>query len=96
MPLLEAGDETALPRRLNGALSVVLPDVGDRLVVGYPVEHGEAGQCGAASVSADGQAARSLSGEYCSAKHGSTGATTPSRAAESAAQSVPNATVAAW
>jgi hypothetical protein len=49
MPLLEAGDETKLPRCFNGAWIVVLPDVCDRLVVGYSVEHGEAGQRGAGS-----------------------------------------------
>src|SRR5262249_44884534 len=32
--------------RFNGALRVVLPDVRDRLLARYPVQHGEAGQRG--------------------------------------------------
>ncbi len=49
MPLLEAGDETTLPGCLDGARSVVLPDVGDGLTVGYTVENGEACQGGPGS-----------------------------------------------
>lgn len=51
--VLEARDEAALPGCLNGAWRIMLADVGDRLTVGYPIEHGEAGQGRAgASVSA--------------------------------------------
>jgi hypothetical protein len=44
-PLPEAGDEAALPGCFNGVWGVTLADVGDRLAVGQPVQHGEAGQC---------------------------------------------------
>jgi hypothetical protein len=49
MPLLESEDVVALPGCFNGAWSVMLPDVGDRVLAGYSVEHGEAGQGGAGS-----------------------------------------------
>jgi hypothetical protein len=45
--LAEAGDETALPGRLDGASRVVLADVGDSLVVRNSVEDGKARERGA-------------------------------------------------
>src|SRR5690606_2901237 len=42
----EAGDEPALPGRLDGVRVVVLADVAHRLAGRHPVEHGDAGQRG--------------------------------------------------
>ncbi|GIP31629.1 hypothetical protein J2TS4_08390 [Paenibacillus sp. J2TS4] len=49
----ETGDEPALPGCLNGTWRVVLPDVGDCLVVRYSIKYSETGQSSAgASVAA--------------------------------------------
>jgi hypothetical protein len=41
--LFEMRDEAALPRRLNGAWIVVLPNIVDSFIIGYSINYSETG-----------------------------------------------------
>lgn len=46
-PSTGSGRRSDVARALHGTCGVVLPDVGDRIAAGHPVQYGEAGQRGA-------------------------------------------------